>query len=202
MTETLRVEAIVLGRVQKTRQWEYKLLGLHHGCMLAYTYVKKGQTAASLDIFDHCECVLEPFASGKLYSLKDVDLLRHHGGIAKGYGPLVHASALANLLWENRDLLEGSEALFQLCLKAFGALELSAVPELVYMKALYKWLQLEGYPVKEQWLASYPQGQESPVRLLFEDLKTLQVDKARLKHCIASLQLWATQHTPLIVHPL
>lgn len=197
MAETLRVEALILGKSFKTKQWEYKLLGLHRGSFLAYTYAKKGQNPAALDIFDHCDCVLEPFSNDNLYSLKEVDLIRHYGGIGKRYASLVWASRLARLLWHNSLFLEGSEALFELCLKAFEAFELAAAPELIYLKALYKWLQLEGYPVKQQWLTNCVHGQEDLRRLLFEEPKGLQLDEPSVHRWIASLQLWAQQHTPL-----
>lgn len=198
MAETLRVEAFVLGKALKTKQWEYKLLVLNKGAVLAYTYAKKGQNPAALDIFDHCDCVLESFASDSLYSLKDVDLIRHYGGIGRRYQSLLYASRLVSLLWGNAELLDGSEPFFQLFLKAFEALELSPFPELIYLKVLYKWLKLEGYPVKEQWLSSYVEDPESLKKVLFTEPKGLELDRPRLKQWIGSLQSWMQQHTPLI----
>ncbi len=191
------VEAFVLGKTLKAKQWEYRLLVLGRGGVLAYSYSKRHKTEGLLDLFDHCDCVLEPGGAEDLYRLKEAERIRHYGGIGKNYQTLLYASLFGRLLWDNSPFLEVDEEHFRLFLKAFEAFERSTAPALIYLKVLYKWLQLEGYAVKEQWLATFScQERERLQDLLFTpDPSGLQGTPFQV--WIESLQRWAKEYTPL-----
>lgn len=194
------VEAFVLGKSLKAKQWEYRLLVLDRGGVLAYSYSKRSKAEGFLDLFDHCDCVLESTGSETLYRLKEAERIRHHGGIGKSYQALRYASFFASLLWENSAFLAVDEDHFRFFLKAFEAFENARVPALVYLKVLYKWLQLEGYPVKEQWLATFsPSIKKNIQAALFSQgaCTPRAFPSESLEPWIESLQRWAKAHTPL-----
>ncbi len=191
------VEAFVLGKNLKAKQWEYRLLVLGRGGVLAYSYSKRKKPEGLLDLFDHCDCVLEPTGAGHLYRLKEAERIRHYGGIGRSYQALVYASLFARLLWDNSAFLDVDEAHFRLFLKAFEAFERGPEPALIYLKLLYKWLQLEGYPVKEQWLASFSPRERERLQSLLFSAEQGGLEGISFTVWIESLQGWARECTPL-----
>lgn len=117
---------------------------------------KPSPSHVALDLFDEVSFLLEGAPQGDAWFVKEARLLARHGDIGRNYDTLVLASAFAALVTRNPVPGESRAAVHALLRTAFSAFASSAQPEIVYLKSLYCFARDEGYPVKQQWLASLP----------------------------------------------
>lgn len=106
----------------------------------------------ALDLFDEVELWLESGNQGRTWFVKEARLLARPAGIGRGYAALQAASGLAEIVAHNPVSDEGRKAVAELLRTAFAALGSGHRPDLVYLKALYRFARDEGYPVKQEWL--------------------------------------------------
>lgn len=175
------------------------LLTPAHGLLRAYRRVsKKASGTGRPDLFDTLETVLEEGRGGGLF-LREYTLEHRRSGIGGSYRRLEQACAFARFLRVNLAHAEHFTEGFALAETAFDAWEQGQPPEAVRFKAIYRLLQSEGYPVKEEWLA----GLSAPAQartVLRTPLANLTPDDAHaageLRH---ALETWMRQNTEWIV---
>jgi hypothetical protein len=168
MPRLLAVEGLVLDRLPAgERHLRLALLTAGPGLLTVMLRQSAGaspkpasraRAIARPDVFDHADVVLEApadgAAPGATYFVREYKIIRRHAGLAKRYEALATAAALARLVARHAGHFETCAPVFDLCRKAWAALEEGAPPEAVHFKALYLLARDEGYPAREQWLPS------------------------------------------------
>ncbi|RRJ96305.1 hypothetical protein Ga0100231_020615 [Opitutaceae bacterium TAV4] len=130
--------------------------------------------------------------SGPMWFVRELRVAARHEQIGHDYETLRRASAFATLVARNPVPQESRAAVFGLMRRAFAAFAKfagparetggGAGPAVVYLKCLYSFARDEGYPVRQQWLATLsPELRESAALLLQTPLADLGgLDPARL----------------------
>lgn len=133
------------------------LFTVEHGAILAMQRVpKKAGPGSLLDLFDHASLLLETSNQGRTYFVKEARLLTRHGEIGRSYDGLLLASRLATVIARNPLDEAGRPQVLALLCRAFAAFGRSPRPDVVYLKALYRFAREEGLPLKEEWFPTLP----------------------------------------------
>ncbi len=158
------------------------------------------------DIFDHAALQLQsPEAGGAhphVYFVAEYKVLHRQAGLARSYEALQTAATLAELVIRNAAHFETCAPVFDLCLKALGALDGGAPPEAVRLKALFLLARAEGYAAKEHWLPTLPAAEAALALTVLNQPTTKAAempatDLSRLPKLRAALERWLGEHTDL-----
>jgi hypothetical protein len=124
-----------------------------HGILPCLRRVARTATRpdTALDLFDEAELWLESSNQGRTWFIRESRVERHHAGIGRSYDALKSAAALAGLVLRNPIPPDSQVAVGALLRQSLQALDEGARPDLVWFKALYRFLRNEGLPVKEHW---------------------------------------------------
>jgi len=174
---TLQTDALVLLKQPPADAFQtFTVFSAEHGGILVLQRLPKKNAPASvaLDLFDDVALFLESSNQGRTWFARESRLVTRYGGIGRRYESLQFASTLATLVARNAVPDESRAPVASLLRTAFAAFAESARPDLVYFKSLYRLARDEGYPVKQEWLASLPAAQRAEAeRLLATPLATL-----------------------------
>jgi hypothetical protein len=154
--QTLTTEAFVLERRPPSDRFEALLLfSPEHGCLRAMNRVsrKPGQ-ASGADLFDEVGVLLESSNQGRSWFVREMRVLRRREGIGRSYDTLRFASAIAAVVGRNPGDGDSRAVVGALLRTALDALAAGGRPDVVYLKSLYVFARDEGYPVRQQWMAS------------------------------------------------
>ncbi len=159
--QTLTTAAFVIEKRPPTDAFQgFGLFSEEHGSLLAFQRVSKRATSlmAVPDLFDEVEVMLESSNQGRTWFVKDLRITARRTAIGRSYESLLFASALASVISRNPVHEESRENVALLLRTAFDAFASAERPDIVYLKSLYVFARDEGYPVKQEWIPSIPEG--------------------------------------------
>lgn len=161
---TLQTDAFVLLKRPPADSFQtFTVFSAEHGALLILQRVSKKNSSASvpLDLFDEVSLLLESSNQGQTWFVKEARFQTRHPGIGRGYDALRFASLFAGLIARNPVHEESRAAVARLLRTAFTAFETADRPDIVFFKSLYLFARDEGYPVKQQWIATLTEADRS-----------------------------------------
>lgn len=197
----IQTTAVILSKKLHTENTiQYTFFSKEYGLMTVFERLSKQSKKIYPDVFDYAECLLTPFGSQDLYFIKEYRLLKRYDAIGASYANLLYASQAMQLFIKNLFHAESFTDLFDMCLKLLCAFSDTKQPELIYLKALYSFTRMEGYPTKEHWLCSLPEEIQQEARLvLFQPSHNYFLDTSKIQYLIRNLKQWTERNTPIIV---
>ncbi len=204
--QTLLTDAFVLSKRPPADSFQtFTLFAENHGLLLALQRIPK-KTAANhltLDLFDEVSVALETSNQGSSWFIKEARLLSRPANIGRSYETLQLASALAALIVRNPVHEDSRGPVAGLLRTAFTAFAASSRPDIVYFKSLYCFARDEGYPVKQQWLATLPADLQAEAdRLLRTPLAALaapEMKNAKAEALAHRLEAYLRSHTEILI---
>ncbi|MDI1318684.1 MAG: hypothetical protein PSW75_00635 [bacterium] len=202
--QQLQTSALVLAK-QPSGSDSFEQLTAYSGehgvlhCLRRITQSKKAApTSAPLDLFDEAELWLESSNQGRTWFIKEHRFIEQRAGIGRSYDTLKAAAALAALVTRNPVSDESRPAIADLLRSSFAALAAGGRPDIAWLKALYRFLRDEGYPVKQQW---WPQlgapDRDIAAQLLNQPLAAQTADPATVGHITRQLEDWVRGETEI-----
>ena len=158
------------------------------------------------DVFDHANVQLEApkpgAAHSSAYFVREYKVLRRHAGLGRRYPALEAAAGLSTFVAHNARHFETCAPVYDLCRRAFAALDEGAAPEAVRLKALFLIARAEGYAALEQWLPSLPTADQALILTVINrpaaEAAALAVEDAtRLPRLRRAFERWLAEHTDL-----
>lgn len=197
-------EAIVLQTEPSGESFlKLHLLSVEHGVLLCLKRVsRKSSRTAPPDLFDQAVVELEQSKQGTLQFVKDYQLIRRRESIGARYQSLQDAASLSRLLVQNGAHMPESRTLFDLTAQALDAFAAGKASEVVLLKALFRLLRDEGYPVHESWWPRLPANLRPQTRALLSEPTPDKLEsnaKAICQKIHQNLHDWMRQHTDLLV---
>ncbi len=163
----LNTEAVVLEkRPAAADGWEnYRLFTAESGLLSTLRRLPKKIAAAdvALDLFDDAEIGLESANQGRSWFIREARIRVRHADIGRSYEALLAASAFTRLIAQNPVGPESRLAVLTLLREALAAFATRQRPEIVLLKSVYRFARDEGYPVRQEWLASVPEAERAAV---------------------------------------
>jgi hypothetical protein len=154
---TLQTEAFVLLKRPPADSFQtFTVFSAEHGTLLILQRVAKKSSASSvpLDLFDEVALLLESSNQGQTWFVKEARFQTRHPGIGRSYDALRFASLFAALIARNSVHEESRATVARLLQTALAAFETADRADIVFFKSLYLFARDEGYPVKQQWVAT------------------------------------------------
>jgi recombinational DNA repair protein (RecF pathway) len=179
------------------------LLTIEHGVFLCLKRIpKKSRRTTAPDLFDQAIVELEQSKQGTLQFVKDYQLIKRRDAIGQSYQSLQDAASLSQLLVQNAAHMPESEALYGLVTQALDAFATGKASEVVLLKAIFRLLKDEGYPVRESWWPNLPTDLKAVAKTRLnaptpDRLPDSEKDACRKIH--QNLHAWMRQHTDLLV---
>ncbi len=170
-----------------------------HGLLHCLSRVTKAKSTTSpTDLFDETELSLESTNQGRTWFIKEHRLIQRHAGIGRSYEALKTAATFATLINRNAVPDESREPVTDLLRHTFTALGTGGRPDIVWLKALYRFLRDEGYPVKQQW---WPQlsapDRDLAAQLLNQTLAAQTADTSSVTKITRRLEEWIKAETEI-----
>jgi recombinational DNA repair protein (RecF pathway) len=200
--QQLQTSALVLTRQPSTSD-SFEQLGAFsdsHGVLPCLRRIARTAAGAGtvLDLFDEAELWLESSNQGRTWFIRECRIERHHAGIGRSYEALKAAAALARLVLRNPVSPDSQVPVGALLRQSLQALDEGARPDLVWLKALYRFLRDEGLPVKEHWwqhLAA--EDRAAAAELLQHPIAGQEIAPAAVARLILLLEDWVQGETDL-----
>ncbi|MDR2420424.1 MAG: hypothetical protein LBD40_03940 [Puniceicoccales bacterium] len=177
---------------ERTLKWE--VLSQAHGYTTAFA--RKHQRSNIPDIFDHlCVHVQEPVKSNILF-VDHYDIEEHFLSPKQHYQLFLQLSQWFQFL---KQYLPPACAIdpsvFEFIQKSSFYFQEETQASAVLLKLLYRFAQLEGLPVREQWLKDHQESQKLDV-ILHQPLTTFRAEYAPwLEAIVPSLHQWILQYS-------
>lgn len=173
------------------------------GALLVLQRISKskrpGSAGVTLDLFSEAGLVLESSNEGRTWFVRDARVLRSGAGIGKNYEALKCASEFAALVAQNTVPEESRAKVYALLRQAFEAFAGAPRPDVAYMKCLYCFARDEGYPVRQQWVASLPAAERELVaELLNKPLSEQSAGAEEVAGLRARLEDYLRAHTEIL----
>lgn len=198
----LQADGLVLGASPSgERHTRLHVLSAGEGRLVCLWRRSAKNAGGGPDLFDQAAFQLESPASSSSWFVQDYQLGRRRGGIARRYRALQRAARLGDLLWRNLQHAEFFEPAFRLASEALDAFDLVPLPEVIYLKAVYRFAGEEGYPARQQWAVSLPRGERDRARdILHRPLGELDAGhEAPAAALTEKLERWLRSETDIIV---
>lgn len=163
---------------------------------------KKNSLTAAPDLFDTADIHLETSKQGTARFVNDYQLVHRRSNIGRSYRKLVQASDFCALIAHNGPHMADPAALYQLCERTLNAFAERALPEIVFLKAIYLLLKDEGYPVRESWWPQLPAPLRAPTQQLINLPTPDTVEPELLESCKQAtrhLCNWLRRETELML---
>lgn len=171
-----------------------------HGALTVLQRVGRLPAAAALDLFDEVALRLESSNQGRTWFLREANLLGRQEAIGRSYEALREASALATLVARNPVHEDSRGAVAALLRTAFAAFGTSDRPDIVYLKALYRFARDEGHPLKEHWFPTLPAADRTlVVPLLNQPLAGQSAPAEDVLRLRRRLEEYLRGHTEILV---
>tara|TARA_Y100000588_G_scaffold366664_1_gene432625 strand:+ start:249 stop:866 length:618 start_codon:yes stop_codon:yes gene_type:complete len=171
------------------------------GLVLVYKRLASKRASASLpDLFDEVELRLSrPRIGGDSVSfVSEWRPLRRRSELARGHSRFETASALSLFYQKNGMHLAEPAPAAKLLADALDSLLEGYSPDAVYLKTLYRFARMEGYPVKEGWWQTLlVEQRQVAAETLNVPLRELVQEKHSIALVIESLRLWLNAETEL-----
>ena len=202
------MDAIVVLKITQTSEHFLKLdyisprLGLTYGLL---RQSKKQTRSALTDIFDTAEILSEPANKAKQVFLKKYTTIKKRTAIGNNYTKLKYACNFSNFLLDNVGDVPDPSDLYVLTIETLDAFEEKFCPEMILVKALYRFLKIEGYPIDNGWWQSLSMENKTLAKAL---ITTPLAQKTDNSECNSALSLhknlcqWVQEETELKIKQL
>lgn len=192
-------EAIVLGKSDHGEHYErLTLFTPGDGLVYCLHRLSKSNPSHRPDLFDLIEPQLQTSRTGGGIFLQGFRLIHRHQGLAGNYHRLREATRFAVLLSRNLTHLEDLPNAWALARKVFSAMENTRFPAVCYLKGLYLFVRMEGYPLREHWFGLLPPAQRKiAAEVLQAPLEALEAEPPEIPPIINNLHQWLAAHTPI-----
>lgn len=146
--------------------------------------------ALPFGLFDTVE--MTGTVKGRGFFASEIHLSKRPEGLAKNMKALEEISRLALITRESFGELPEYNTIYQLFEKAVVYYaQTEAPPELITLKAFYKMLMSEGFPVKQDWLEALPKKERTKAEELLQSAMEAKVKKEEAEEAVMSLVSWA-----------
>lgn len=151
-------EGLILGRRESGEyHWQLEVLSPEHGAVRALARrpsPKRPQTTVP-DLYETVVLELEKATRSNALFIREARSEAPFSTIAGDYRAFLEAGSFTRTIWKNLVHAESFGELHTLTCQALQAFARRLRPEITHFKGLYLLARLEGYPVKEQMLASW-----------------------------------------------
>lgn len=192
-------EGIILGKADHGEHYQrLTLFTPQEGLVYCLYRLPKTKQATRPDLFDLIEPQLQASRKGSGIFLQGFRLLHRHQGLAENYNRLREATRFAVLLSRNLTHFEDLPEAWALSRKVLTAMESSRFPSVCYLKGLYLFVRMEGYPIREHWFELLSvRHQNIAGALLQSPLDALEAEPPETESIVNHLHIWLTEHTPI-----
>lgn len=196
------LQGVVLSREESGEgSLRIRVFSSDEGLVLVYKRLASKRASGSLpDLFDEVELRLSRPRTGSdsVSFVSEWRLLTRRPELARGQSRLETASALSLLYQRNGAHLAEPAPAAKLLADALDSLVAGYSPVAVYLKAIYRFARVEGYPVKEAWWQSLPLDQkQNAAKTLNVPLRDLVQEECATEEILESLRLWLNAETEL-----
>lgn len=172
-----------------------------HGVLPCLRRVARSSAAkndAGVDLFDEAELWLESSNQGRTWFIRECRVVRHHGGIGRSYEALKVAAALSALALRNPVPPDSQVSVGALLRQSLQALDEGARPDLVWLKALYRFARDEGLPVREHWMQRLrDDDRTAAAAILPQPIAGQEAASATVAHLTRLLEDWVHAETEI-----
>jgi len=199
---TRTLQGIVLSREESGEgTLRIRVFSSDEGLVLVYKRLASKRASGSLpDLFDEVELRLSRPRTGSdsVSFVSEWRPLTRRPELARGQSRLETASALSLLYQRNGAHLAEPAPAAKLLVDALDSLVAGYSPVAVYLKAIYRFARVEGYPVKEAWWQSLPlDRKQNAAETLNVPLRDLVQEECAIEEILESLRLWLNAETEL-----
>lgn len=197
----LTTEIIVLSkRDQGEKFWYTEAISREEGKL---TFLVRKPSAKSRliipDLFDFAEVTINAKGTDGLYFLKEYQLIDRGAAIANHYKNFQWAMRFALGLSRNGQHLSHPADSFSILKKSIQAWMTTQVGEAVYLKALYLFAKVEGFPVKQVWYGGLVGSRKLLAdQVLHQPLSQLKSDRQQVE-LIENLEQWLIRECDFIL---
>ena len=199
---TRTLQGVVLSREESGEgSLRIRVFSSDEGLVLVYKRLASKRASGSLpDLFDEVELRLSRPRTGSdsVSFVSEWRPLTRRPELARGQSRLETASALSLLYQRNGAHLTEPAPAAKLLADALDSLVAGYSPVAVYLKALYRFARVEGFPVKEAWWQSLSLVQkQNAAEILNIPLRDLVQENYATEEILESLKLWLNAETEL-----
>ena len=199
---TRTLQGVVLSREESGEgSLRIRVFSSDEGLVLVYKRLASKRASGSLpDLFDEVELRLSRPRTGSdsVSFVSEWRPLTRRPELARGQSRLGTASALSLLYQRNGAHLAEPAPAAKLLADALDSLVAGYSPVAVYLKALYRFARVEGFPVKEAWWQSLSLVQkQNAAETLNVPLRDLVQEDYATEEILESLKLWLNAETEL-----
>jgi len=199
---TRTLQGVVLSREESGEgSLRIRVFSSDEGLVLVYKRLASKRASGSLpDLFDEIELRLSRPRTGSdsVSFVSEWRLITRRPELARGQSRLETASALSLLYQRNGAHLTEPAPAAKLLADALDSLVAGYSPVAVYLKALYRFARVEGFPVKEAWWQSLSLVQkQNAAETLNVPLRDLVQEEYATEEILESLKLWLNAETEL-----
>ena len=196
------LQGVVLSREESGEgSLRIRVFSSDEGLVLVYKRLASKRASGSLpDLFDEVELRLSRPRTGSdsVSFVSEWRPLTRRPELARGQSRLETASALSLLYQRNGAHLAEPAPAAKLLADALDSLVAGYSPVAVYLKAIYRFARVEGYPVKEAWWQSLPlDRKQNAAETLNVPLRDLVQEECATEEILESLRLWLNAETEL-----
>lgn len=155
---TLATDAFVLLKRPPTESFQtLSVFSAEHGALTVLQRLpRKTATSTQLDLFDEAALMLESSNQGRTWFVKEAHVLTRPSGIGRSYEALRLAADFTALIARNPGHEDSRRPVATLLRTALAAFATGVHPDVVHFKSVFCFARDEGYPVRQDWLATLP----------------------------------------------
>ncbi len=139
--------------------------GLTYGLL---RYSPKNKNVSKPDLFDTAEILSDNTNKANKF-LKICDSTEKRTNIGKAYNRLNCACCFSHFILDNVSDVPDPNELYQLTKKTLNAFNSDYSPEIVFIKAIYTFLRIEGFPVDREWWKYIPKTEKESSKTLLKN---------------------------------
>ena len=169
MNEAPGMDVITILKITQTSEHFLKLDYISTSQGLTYGLLrqsKKNNNSAHADLFDTAEILSEVVNHSKQKFLKSYTPIRKRSAIGNNYQQLKYACHFVTFLLDNVGDVPDPSDLYALTTQTLDAFEQKFRPEIILLKALYRFLKTEGFPINSGWWQSLTNENKSRAKIL------------------------------------
>ena len=203
MNEGPGIDVITILKITQTSEHFLKLdyisptLGMTYGLL---RQSKKNNNAVHADLFDTAKILRDAGNHSKQKFIKSYNPIQKRSAIGNNYHQLEYASHFAAFIIENVSNVPDPSDLFTLTTQTLNAFDQNFIPEIIFLKALYRFLKTEGFPIDSGWWNSLSNEDKSCAKILLTTPLTEFEDNLDLESVIKLHKLlcqWSLKETGL-----
>jgi recombinational DNA repair protein (RecF pathway) len=166
-------------------------------CLYPIYKSKKANTAP--DLLDCVELYLRQASNMPTFMVQESVLIQKFSAIAHDYQCFLRAFQFTNSICLTLQFQDTSPKLYDLLQKALNAWNAGKNAEIVFFKALFVWVKIEGYPIIQHWLTGLSAQDQVFIQTLLktaDDCLSLK-NTSNLQDLNQNLISWTQNYTEL-----